>query len=121
MIARRQPWPAVGVLMLLLLGSTPASSQIRRGTDEGRLLRDAAARESRGDFDGAESVLRRLLEVDPASSGGLFALERVLRAKGETAEILPVVDAFLARDATSSGVRYLKLRVLVEFDSLDAL
>lgn len=117
----RQLWSGFGVLTLLLLCSTPATGQIRRGTDEGRLLRDAAARESQGDFDGAESVLRRLLEADPASSGGLFALERVLRAKGETAEILPLVDAFLARDAASSGVRYLKLRVLMEFDSLDAL
>ncbi len=117
----RQLWPGLRVLMLLLLCSTPATSQIRRGTDEGRLLRDAAARESRGDFDGAESVLRQLLEADPASAGGLFALERVLRAKGETAEILPVVDALIARDAASSGVRYLKLRVLMELDSLDAL
>ena len=113
--------PSAATMMLLLLCSTPAMGQLRRGTDEGRLLRDAAGRESRGDFDGAESVLRQLLEADPASSGGLFALERVLRAKGETAEILDVVDAFLERDATSSGVRYLKLRVLMEFDSLDAL
>ena len=117
----RQLWPGVGALMLLLLCSTPVTGQIRRGTDEGRLLRDAAARESRGDLDGAESVLRQLIEADPASSGGLFALERVLRAKGETAEILPVVDALLARGAASSGVRYLKLSVLMEFDSLDAL
>jgi tetratricopeptide (TPR) repeat protein len=121
MISLRRLWPSVVTPMLLLLCATPVTSQVRRGTDEGRLLRDAAARESRGDFDGAESALRRLLEADPASSGGLFALERVLRAKGETAEILGVVDAFLARDATASGVRYLKLRVLMEFDSLDAL
>ena len=121
MISLRRLWPSLATPMLLLLCATPVMSQIRRGTDEGRLLRDAAARESRGDFDGAESALRRLLEADPASSGGLFALERVLRAKGETGEILGVVDAFLARDATASGVRYLKLRVLMEFDSLDAL
>jgi tetratricopeptide (TPR) repeat protein len=121
MISLCRLWGSVATLMLLLLCSTPVVGQIRRGTDEGRLLREAAARESRNDLDGAESVLLRLLEADPASSGGLFALERVLRAKGETAEILAVVDAFLARDATASGVRYLKLRVLMEFDSLDAL
>ena len=121
-MSRRPFWPGpMALLLLLLLCSTPLSGQNRRGTDEGRLLRAAAAHESRGDFDEAESALRQLLEADPSSSGGLFALERVLRAKGETAEILPVVDAFLARDATSSGVRYLKLRVLAEFDSLDAL
>jgi len=85
------------------------------------MLRDAAARESRGDFDGAEQVLRRLLESDPDSSGGLFALERVLRAQGTIVTILPVVDAFLLKDPESSGVRSLKLRVLVEADSLDAL
>jgi tetratricopeptide (TPR) repeat protein len=88
---------------------------------ESRLLREAAALESGGDFDGAESVLRRLLEASPSSSGGLFALERVLRAKGATRSILSAVDAFLAHEPSSSGVRYLKLRVLVEVDSLEAL
>jgi tetratricopeptide (TPR) repeat protein len=37
------------------------------------------------------------------------------------AELLPAVDRFLERDPESSGVRYLKLRVLMELDSLDAL
>ena len=114
-------WPGSIALLMLMLCSPPVSAQNRRGTDEARLLRAAAAHESRGDFDAAEVTLRELLEADPSSSGGLFALERVLRAKGETEQILPVVDAFLARDATSSGVRYLKLRVLAEFDLLDAL
>jgi len=98
--------------------ATPLSAQV---PDESRLLREAAARESRGDFDGAEGVLLQILEANPVSSGGLFALERVLRAKGTMADILPSVDAFLAEDPASSGVRYMKLRVLVEVDSLDAL
>ena len=109
------------VAMVLLMSSAAAQAQGRRGSEEGSLLRDAAALESRGDYAGAEAVLRRLLEVDPASSGGLFALERVLRAKGETEKILPVVDAFLESNASSSGVRYLKLRVLMDLDSLDGL
>jgi len=120
-MSRRGLWPGSIALLMLMLCSPPVSAQNRRGTDEARLLRAAAAHESRGDFDAAEVALRELLEADPSSSGGLFALERVLRAKGETEQILPVVDAFLARDATSSGVRYLKLRVLAEFDLLDAL
>jgi tetratricopeptide (TPR) repeat protein len=97
---------------------TPLTAQ---RVDESRLLREAAARESRGDFDGAERVLRRLLQASPASSGGLFALERVLRAKGDPRSILPAADTFLAFDPSSAGVRTLKLRVLVELDSLAAL
>ena len=76
-MSRRPFWPGpMALLLLLLLCSTPLSGQNRRGTDEGRLLRAAAAHESRGDFDEAESALRQLLEADPSSSGGLFALER---------------------------------------------
>ena len=109
----------LSLAMACWLGTS--ESALAQVQDESRLLREAAARESRGDFDGAEDVLLRLLEANPLSTGGLFALERVLRAKGSTAELLPAVDAFLERDPGSSGVRYLKLRVLVEVDSLDAL
>lgn len=86
--------------------------------EESRLLREAASRESQGDLQGAEQVLRRILEANPTSSGGLFALERILRARGEAGAILPVVDAYLVAEPTSTGVRHLKLRVLVELDSL---
>ena len=55
---------------------------------ETRRLRDAANRESSGDFAGAESILREILDDDPDSSGALFALERVLRAQGQIGEIL---------------------------------
>jgi len=105
-------------LAVLVAVGRPLAAQ---GIEETRLLREAAARESRGDLDGAERVLRRLLEASPSSSGGLFALERVLRAKGEPGAILPVADTFLAHDAAASGVRSLKLRVLVEVDSLGAV
>lgn len=109
------------VLMLATVLLASASSVRGQSVEESRLLREASARESRGDFDGAEQVLRRLLQGSPASSGGLFALERVLRSKGDTRGLLPAVDSFLAHEPTSSGVRYLKLRVLLELDSLDAL
>ena len=112
----------LGIAMIALaLTAAAGSAQSRRNSSEGRLLRDAAARESRGDFSGAEELLRQLLEEDPASSGGLHALERVLRARGETARILPAVDTFLEHEPSSSGVRYLKLRLLMELDSLDEL
>ncbi|MFQ5537048.1 MAG: hypothetical protein ACE5GJ_06305 [Gemmatimonadota bacterium] len=85
---------------------------------ETRLLREAAALESRGDLAGAETVLRGLLAVNPASSGGLFALERVLRAEGALERVLPAVDSFLVREPDDAGARALKLRVLVDLDSV---
>jgi tetratricopeptide (TPR) repeat protein len=108
------------VTALILLGGSrvPAVAQVPL---ESRLLREAAARESRGDLVGADSVLMVILAQDPTSSGALFALERVLRAQGSTARILPVVDDFLRREPGASGVRYLKLRALVDIDSLEAL
>ena len=115
---------AVVALALCLVGSSvePLSGQIRtRNSSDARRLREAAALESRGDFEGAEAVLRALLESSPTSSGGLFALERVLRAKGDVVSILPVVDTFLEAEPESSGVRSLKLRVLVEADSVEAV
>jgi len=116
-------WGRAGFLVAIvtLAVGSPAAAQAGPRNSEAQLLRDAAARESRGDFDGAEQVLRGLLETDPGSSGGLFALERVLRAKGSIVTILPAVDAFLAEDPRSSGVRSLKLRVLLEADSVDAV
>ena len=109
---------------LLLVGSVrpaPVEGQGRLRTAEARLLREAAARESRGDYAGAEDALRRLLEDNPGSSGGIFALERVLRAQGDVEELLPAIDDYLAVDPASPGVRSLGLRVLVDVDSLDAV
>ncbi|NJD19509.1 MAG: hypothetical protein FIA95_09555, partial [Gemmatimonadetes bacterium] len=108
------------LLALACLALVPATVAAQ-AVEESRLLREAAARESRGDFEGAERVLRRLLGGIPASTGGVFALERVLRAKGEPGAILPVVDTFLAHDPSASGVRQLKIRLLVEVDSLEAV
>ncbi|MEJ2202821.1 MAG: hypothetical protein P8170_01790 [Gemmatimonadota bacterium] len=115
----RLTWVAVALALLSSAGAPPRLPA--QTVQESRLLREAAALESRGDFDGAEDVLRRLLAARPGSSGGLFALERVLRAKGETVAILAAAETFLGHDPTSTGVRYLKLRVLAEVDSLDAL
>lgn len=123
MTGRVRRWAGRAVTAALLCvgvasATAPLAAQV---AEETRLLREAAARESRGDYAGAEAVLLRLMEASPTSSGGLFALERVLRAKGELPAILPVVDTFLARAPDSPGVRYLKLRVLVEGDSLEAV
>lgn len=108
-------------LALLLVGAPGLDAQVRMRNSEAQLLRESAARESRGDYDGAAEVLRELLERNPASSGGLFALERVLRQNGDVISILPTIDAFLEEQPRSSGVRSLKLRVLADVDSLDAV
>ena len=106
---------------LPLSAVAPLHAQVRMRNAEAQLLRQAAALESRGDLPGAEEVLRQLLAENPASSGGLFALERVLRGRGDVVSILPAVEAFLQRNPDSSGVRSLELRVLAEADSLDTL
>lgn len=115
-LRRMTAWGATAAVFGL--ASVPAQAQ---GVEETRVLREAAARQAQGDYDGAEQLLRQLLEVRPASSGGLFALERVLRAKGNVLDILPAVDTFLAHDASASGVRTLKLRVLSDADSTAAV
>jgi tetratricopeptide (TPR) repeat protein len=109
------------ILVPATLVPASADAQIRLRSSESQLLRQSAALESEGDFDAAEALLRQLLDDNPASSGGLFALERVLRRKGEIVTILPAVDAFLAQQPQSSGVRSLELRVLAEVDSTEAV
>ena len=85
------------------------------------MLRDASALEARGDLAGAEAALRELLRVRPGASSAVLALERVLAADGRIEALLPVADAFLAADPSAGTVWSLKLRVLVESDSLSAL
>ncbi|HZD03669.1 MAG TPA: hypothetical protein VE173_02090, partial [Longimicrobiales bacterium] len=110
---------AGAVLLLLAAGTLAAQDLTERG--EATLLREAAGLESRGDLAGASAVLRDLLERHPTSSGGLFALERVLRAQGAAADVLPFADRYLEAAPRGAGARYLKLRVLVEIDSLETL
>jgi hypothetical protein len=114
-------WGA-GVLAILLLALNP---MVALGQDdpllEGRLLRSAASLESRGDFDGAELTLRDLMQQRPTSTGGLFALERVLRAQGRLSDVLEQVDAFLVIDPQAAAPHILKMRVLSNQDDPDAL
>lgn len=105
----------------LALASAPVGAQVGRGGDpRSQLQLEAATLESRGDLAGAESALRRLLDLDPNSSGTIFALERVLRAEDQITELRPLVTAFLSRSANPE-VMALNLRLLIDADSTDAM
>lgn len=99
----------------------PAAGQTIDSQEESRRLREASSLEWRGRVEDAEKVLVSLLQGRPTSSGGLFALERILRNLGRVSEVLHFADRYLEADPAASGVRYMKLRVLVEVDSLTAL
>ena len=99
----------------------PGLSAQRVRSAEAQALRDAGTHETRGRLTEAEAILQQLLEEQPTSAGGLFALERVLRSQGRVVAVLPAADRFLSAVPDASGVRYLKLRVLAEVDSVDAM
>lgn len=115
-----------GICLIVGLAATvlapwPAVAQARGGGTTNGMLREAAGLEASGDLEGAERVLRHVLERDPRATGALFALERVLRSQGEPEAVLPVVRDFLSVDPGRAQVRLLELRVLAELDSLDAV
>lgn len=112
------PWLVIG--MTLALSPATADAQLS-SSEESRLLREAARAESAGDYAASVEILTSLLAERPASSGAIFALERVLRAQGRVSQVLDPIDAFLAVDPVSTGPRYLKLRILLEVDSLAEL
>lgn len=112
------PWLVIG--MALALAPATADAQLS-SSEESRLLREAARAESAGDYAASVEILTSLLAERPASSGAIFALERVLRAQGRVSQVLDPIDAFLAVDPVSTGPRYLKLRILLEVDSLAEL
>lgn len=120
--ARRGRARAVLSVMSLALAMAPdaAHAQLSSG-EESRLLREAARAESAGDHAASVEILTSLLRERPASSGAIFALERVLRAQGQVSRVLGPIDAFLEVDPVSTGPRYLKLRILLEVDSVAEL
>ena len=95
------------------------SAQPQR-TPEAQALRDAGALETRGKLAEAEAILVKLLEAQPTSVGGLFALERVLRAEGKVSAVLAPANRFLSLTPDASGVRLMRIKVLTEVDSADA-
>ena len=119
---RRNPPGALALVLGLALALAPgaAAGQLS-SSEESRMLREAARAESAGDHAASVEILTSLLRERPASSGAIFALERVLRAQGRVSRVLDPIDAFLAVDPVSTGPRYLKLRILLEVDSLAEL
>ena len=105
----------------LAVPTSATAGQRRLPRIEDRMLRDASTQEARGDLEGAEATLQELLRRRPGASSAVFALERLSRTAGRLPAVLPVADAFLARNPSASAVWSLKLRVLVESDSLSAL
>ena len=110
------------VAAVLVASAVPRlDAQVGRGGDlQSQLQLEAATLESRGDLDGAEDALRRLLALEPDASGTIFALERVLRAKNELADLRQIVREFLER-SSSPEVMALSLDLLIEADSLVAM
>jgi tetratricopeptide (TPR) repeat protein len=111
---------ATWMILIFALGASPSAAQ-DDPLLEGRLLRSAASLESRGDFAGAEATLRELMLSRPTSTGGLFALERVLRARGRLFDILEQIDAFLSIDPRAAAPNILKMRVYADGDDRPAL
>ncbi len=103
------------VLLGLLLGTS--GTVLAQADDpllEGRLLRSSASQESQGNLAEAESILRDLMAQRPTSSGGLFALERVLRSRGRIGDVLPMAIAYRDAEPAAAAPRVLMLRVYSE-------
>ncbi len=113
--------PIVLLLSLTVLGPGVVRAQTPDPLLEGRLLRTAASQESQGNLGEAESILKDLMEQRPTSTGGLFALERVLRSQGRIGEILPVARRYRDSEPNAAAPRILMLRVFTELDAKEDL
>ena len=109
------------LLSLTALGPAILRAQAEDPLLEGRLLRSAASQESQGELGEAERILKDLMERRPTSTGGLFALERVLRSQARIEEILPVARRYQDSEPDAAAPRILMLRVFTELDAPDEL
>ena len=120
MIVLSRAWLMACVTGLVLQVGT-AFAQDDDPLIEGRLLRSAASQESQGDLPEAESILMGLMQARPTSTGGLFALERVLRAQGRIQDVLPVAERYREIEPEAAAPRILTLRVYSELGARDEL
>jgi len=112
---------SVGVLCLALLLPVAIHAQEDDLLLQARLLRAANSEESSGDLVAAEETLRRLMDQRPTSTGGILALERVLRAQNRIREILPFAEQYVHIEPDASGPRLVQLRAFTELDDENAL
>jgi tetratricopeptide (TPR) repeat protein len=80
--------------------------------DEGRILREAAAHEAAGRYDPADSLLRTVLERNPASLSALLTFERIAALRGHVEDVLPVVSAVLGVEPASIVAHQIRIRTL---------
>ena len=114
------PWTAC-LIALTTLSPSVGGAQTADPLLEGRLLRSAASRESQGALGEAEQILQDLMQQRPTSTGGLFALERVLRSRGRIEHILPVARRYQESEPDAAAPRILLLRVFTELGAADDL
>ena len=101
------------------LATLPVTAQVP--AVERGVIREAGALQARGRLDDAEAMLEGFLASEPGSAAALFALDRVLRAQDRWLDVLSALDRLLAVQPDAPGVRHLKLRVLADADSTEAL
>ena len=114
-----RPMALVWALVALLGHQGALAAQDR--VAETRALSEARSLEVRGELREAVLVLERILTTHPRSAGALVALDRMLRAQRRSLELLPFLNRFLSEDADAPAVHALKLRILAEADSVDAV
>lgn len=114
---------AARAVALVLLWAGPAAAQAinGQGGQEIQQLREAALRESAGDLESAERILRSVLEARPTSLSALLSLERVLRMQGRVEEIIPPIERVLAEDPSSVVAHQMRVRTYSTLDALPEL
>jgi hypothetical protein len=114
------------VLAMLLLADAAAGQTVPQpverdlSTELGR-IRDATLLETAGDLDGAEAIVRSVLQENPASLTALITFERLLGVQGRPADVLPAADRLVALDQNSVIGHQVRLRVFSQLDDVPRL
>lgn len=109
----------VAVLTILLATAAMAQSDGRQRLRQD--LRRAEELERTGQLEGAEDLLRGVLDSWPTEVGPLLALERVLRRRGELDRFLPALERALSVEPGSGVLRQMQMRTLADLGELEAL
>jgi hypothetical protein len=109
---------------LNLGGAAPAAAQrtaVEQSSDDDPVselarIREAVNREAAGDIHGAETIVREILDANPASLTALLTFERLLQVQGRLHEVLPVVDRLIELEPVSVIGHQVRLRVQAQLD-----